>query len=111
MQIDYETAYAKYERRFAKSVGDKPVGAYAKFRRTMVQRLSAEEFPPRLDDYVRLHGACKAMLESGATIVDVLVHEFEEAAAWVAVQSPDVYAMFRGEIGRVEEAAPGFDEG
>ncbi|MGF1466333.1 MAG: hypothetical protein ACFCGT_09375 [Sandaracinaceae bacterium] len=106
MEIDYEAAFARYEARCAEALGDAKVGAYAKLGRTLVQRLSEDEFPARLDRYVELHEACREMIESGATISDALVHDFEEAAAWVAVEAPDIYAMFRGEIGTVEEAAP-----
>lgn len=106
MKIDYATAFEKYVQRFTKAVGDKPEGSYAKFGRHMIKRLGRAEFDQRLDTYVQLHAACKRMLDGGSTISDALVHEFEEAAAWVAVQPPDLYAMFRGEIGDPSEAAP-----
>lgn len=106
MKIDYSTAYEKYNERFAKALGDKPPGAYAKFGRHMIKRLEQPEFERRLDTYVQLHAACKRMLDGGSTISDALVHEFEEAAAWVAVEPPDLYSMFRGEIGDPREAAP-----
>jgi hypothetical protein len=106
VRIDYVTAFEKYTQRFAKLLGDKPVGSYVKFGRHMVRRLDRDEFGDRLDAYVQLHGACKRMLDGGTTISDTLVHEFEEAAAWVAVQAPDLYSMFRGEIGDAREAAP-----
>lgn len=106
MKIDYATAFEKYNQRFTKAVGDKPPGAYAKFGRHMIKRLDRAEFERRLDTYVQLHAACKRMLDGGSTISDALVHEFEEAAAWVAVQAPDLYSMFQGEIGDPREAAP-----
>ncbi len=106
MNIDYATAFEKYNARFEKALGDKPVGSYAKFGRHMVRRMDRAEFESRLDAYVALHTACKRMLDGGTTISDALVLEFEEAAAWVAVQAPDLYAMFRGEIGDPQEAAP-----
>ena len=106
MKIDYTAAFEKYNARFQAAVGDKPAGAYAKFGRYMIKRLEREEFAPRLDTYVQLHAACKRMLDGGSTISDALVHDFDEATAWVAVQAPDVYAMFNGEMGDPEEAAP-----
>ncbi len=106
MQIDYPTAFEKYNDRFTAALGDKAPGSYAKFGRHMIKRLERPEFDERLDTYVQLHAACKRMLDGGSTISDALVHEFEEAAAWVAVQAPDLYAMFRGEIGDPREAAP-----
>ncbi|MCC6875342.1 MAG: hypothetical protein IT378_13635 [Sandaracinaceae bacterium] len=104
--IDYDIAFEKYNARFEQTHGDKPIGAYTKFGKHMVQRLSREDFEGKLDIYVRLHGACKRMLDGGTTISDALVHEFDEAAAWVCVQAPDVYSMFRGEMGTTNEAAP-----
>ena len=106
MKIDYAAAFVKYNERYEKSLGDKPVGTYAKFGKFMVKRLDRHEFDERLDTYVQLHAACKRMLDGGSTISDALVHDFDEAAAWVAVEAPDVYAMFRGEIGDPQEAAP-----
>ncbi|MCB9598524.1 MAG: hypothetical protein H6719_37765 [Sandaracinaceae bacterium] len=106
MKIDYETAFTKYNERYETALGDRPPGTYAKFGKFMVKRLERPEFDDRLDAYVQLHAACKRMLDGGSTISDALVHDFDEAAAWVAVQAPDVYAMFRGEIGDPEEAAP-----
>lgn len=106
MKIDYDSAFERYETRFQAQVGPRPVGAYSKFGKHMVKRLSRDEFTEKLDDYVELHAACRAMLDGGTTISDALVHDFEEAAAWVAVKAPDIYAMFRGEIGELQDAAP-----
>lgn len=106
MKIDYKAAFEKYNGRFSKALGDKPIGSYAKFNKYMIKRLERDEFDERLDTYVQLHSACKRMLDGGSTISDALVHDFEEAAAWVAVEAPDIYSMFRGEIGDPREAAP-----
>lgn len=111
MKIDYETAFAKYNQRFEQAFGDKPTGAYAKFGRHMVKRLDRAEFEGRITSYTELHAACKHMLDGGSTISDTLVLEFQEAAAWVAVQAPDLYAMFRGEMGDPRDAAPHEDPG
>jgi hypothetical protein len=77
-----------------------------KFGKHMVMRLDVREFKHRLDEYVRLHKACKRMLDQGTTISDALVLDFTEAAAGVAVEVPDVHAMFRGEMGDLNIAAP-----
>ncbi|MGE0789285.1 MAG: hypothetical protein AB7S26_26665 [Sandaracinaceae bacterium] len=106
MNIDYDLAFEKYNGRYAEHLGDRPVGAYAKFNKHMIKRLDRGEFNEHLDKYVQLHGACKRMLDGGSTISDALVHDFEEAAAWVAVEAPDLYSMFRGEIGDSRIAAP-----
>ena len=110
MNIDYVTAFTKYNDRFVAALGEKPSGSYGKFGKHMIKRLERAEFDEKLDEYVKLHSACKRMLDGGSTISDALVHDFDEAAAWVAVQAPDVYAMFRGEMGDPKEAAPPKEE-
>ena len=105
-EIDYESAFTMYHERFALRFGERPDGAFVKFGKHMVKKLSRIEFEQRLGSYVRLHKACKKMLESGSTISDALVLDFDEAAAWVAVEAPNVHAMFRGEMGDPRIAAP-----
>lgn len=104
--IDYESAFTMYQARFAEKFGEKPDGSFVKFGKHMTKKLSSDEFPRRLDAYVSLHQACKRMLDGGATISDALVLDFEEAAAWVSVQAPNILAMFKGEIGDSRKAAP-----
>lgn len=105
-EIDYKAAYASYVQRFAERFGERPVGAFVKFGRHMVQKLSESEFAPRLDAYVKLHRACKKMIDSGATISDALVLDFVEASAWIAVEAPNIHGMFRGELGDPSQHAP-----
>lgn len=99
MDVDLDTAYEAYLERFRDRFGAKPVGAFAKFEKHMVQKLSREQFAPRLEHYLDLHATCKQMLKTGATINDAVVLEFDEAAAWLAIQAPDMLKMFSGEIG------------
>ena len=106
LDIDYEAGFRMYLDRFTEKFGERPDGAFVKFGRHMVKKLTVEEFPPKLDHYVKMHRACKKMLESGSTISDALVLDFDEAAAWVAVQAPNVMAMFRGEMGDPKDHAP-----
>ncbi len=105
-EIDYESAYAMYAERFGTRFGERPDGAFVKFGKHMVKKLPRMEFEQRLGAYVRLHKACKKMLESGSTISDALVLDFDEAAAWVAVEAPNIHSMFRGEMGDPRNAAP-----
>lgn len=104
--IDYEQGFAMYVVRFDARFGPREPGAFVKFGRHMVTRLDPAAFRPRLDEYVRLHRACKRMLDGGSTISDALVLDFAEAAAWVVVEAPDIHGMFRGEMGDPEHAAP-----
>ena len=104
--IDYSTAYTKYVERFDRRFGERSVGAFVKFGRAMVQKLAPADFKKRLDEYVRLHRACKRMIETGSTISDALVLDFQDAAAWVVVEAPNIHAMFRGEMADPRIAAP-----
>lgn len=99
MDVDLEAAYEAYLTRFAERFGDKDPGAFVKFEKHMVQKLTPEQFPKRLEQYLELHRTCKQMLSTGATINDALVLEFDEAAAWLAIQAPDMLQMFSGEMG------------
>ncbi len=100
MSIDVERAWQSYETRFRNRFGDdKTPGDYVKFGKHMVQRLDRQAFEARLEDYVSWHQECKSSLESGATISDALILEFEEAAAWIALEPPKVLDMFKGELG------------
>ena len=110
MSIDYASAFAKYNARFDEALGAKPVGAYAKFGKHMIRRLDRAELEARVERYVQLHKACARMLDGGSTISDALVLEFQEAAAWVCIEAPDLYAMFRGEMGDPRVAAPSADQ-
>ncbi len=105
-EIDFDAGYRMYLERFAAKFGERPDGAFVKFGKHMVQKLPVADFPARLERYVKMHKACKQMLDSGATISDALVLDFDEAAAWVAVQAPDLLAMFRGEMGDPKAHAP-----
>jgi hypothetical protein len=105
-EIDYDAAFLMYTQRFAERFGDRAEGAFVKFGKHMVKNLARPEFERRLDTYVRLHKACKKMLESGSTISDALVLDFDESAAWIAVEAPNVHSMFRGEMGDPRVAAP-----
>ncbi|MEM6958527.1 MAG: hypothetical protein AAF411_16965 [Myxococcota bacterium] len=103
MSIDIETAYASYVARFEDRLGPKPAGAFAKFGKTMIQRLTREDFPPKLENYLHWHSECKRLLGSGATISDALVLEFEEASAWLAIDPPNILELFSGELGVPEK--------
>lgn len=104
--IDYEAAYASYLQRFDQHFGDRPLGTFVKFGKHMVQKLAPDDFRTRIDAYLRLHKACEKMLRSGSTISDALVLDFAEASAWIILEAPDMHALFRGELGDPQVAAP-----
>jgi hypothetical protein len=99
MDVDVDAAYEAYLARFEDEFGHKPDGAFVRFGRHMVQKLTKDEFPSRLDYYLRMHRTAKEMLAAGSTINDAIVLEFDEASAWIAIHAPDMLRMFSGEIG------------
>lgn len=99
MDVDSQAAFEAYVARFDGQFGDQPGGTFVKFGRHMVQRLEANQFPERLDYYLRMHRTAKEMLSSGSTINDAVVLEFDEAAAWIAITAPNMLKMFSGEMG------------
>ncbi len=99
MAVDFEAAFDSYLARFRAKFGAKADGAFVKFGKHMVQKLSKQDFKPRLDRYLQVQGMCKKMLDGGSTISDAIVLEFEEAAAWLTLEAPDLLKMFRGELG------------
>lgn len=107
MDVDLDTAYEAYLERFRDRFGERPDGAFVKFEKHMVQKLRRNEFAPRLTHYLELHATCKEMLKTGATINDAVVLEFDEAAAWLAIQAPDMLQMFSGEMGDPNVATGG----
>lgn len=104
MQIDVDSAFASYNARFNSQFGEgKSPGDFAKFGNHMIQRLRQDEFPDRLDNYLRWHRQCTKLLGGGATISDALVMEFEEASAWLIIQPPRILELFSGELGDPEQ--------
>ena len=99
MDYDLDTAYQAYTARFDTAFGTRPGGAFVKFGKHMIQKLSRKDFPGRLEHYLKMHRTAKEMLAAGSTINDAVVLEFDEASAWLAIQAPDMLKMFSGEIG------------
>ena len=94
-----DRAYQHYLDRFGSLYGDKPMASFVKFGRHLVQKLSRDDFGDRFQRYLRLQDVCKRMLTEGTTISDAVVLDFEEACAWIALEAPNLYQMFRGELG------------
>ena len=94
-----DQAYKHYLDRFASAFGDKPLASFVKFGKHLVQKLSRKDFEDRFSRYLRLQDVCKRMLTEGTTISDAIVLDYEEACAWIALEAPNLYQMFRGELG------------
>ena len=98
-----EAAFRRYLARFADRYGDKGPGAYVKFGKHMVQRLDREHFVKRLDQFIEMHEACGDMIGGRSTISDAIVLEFDEAAAWICLETPDMIHLFDGELPSLQE--------
>ncbi len=103
MSLTPEQAYEVYLRRFTARFGAKPDGAFVKFDTAMVQKLSRKDFEPRLEKFLKLRKFCERMLKSESTISDSVTLEFRDACAWLAIPSPDLLAMFSGELGSADD--------
>jgi hypothetical protein len=101
-----DRAFKHYLDRFTNQYGDKPHGSFVKFGRHLVQKLSRDDFADRFSRYLRLQDVCKRMLTEGTTISDAVVLDFEEACAWIALEAPNLYQMFRGELGNPMSSDP-----
>ena len=106
MPTDYEAGYRLYLERFHARFGELPEGSPATLEGVAIQKLSRAQFKERLDQYVVAHGACRKMISGGSTISEPVAVAFQLAAAWIAIEPPDVLAMFRGELGDPDAAAP-----
>lgn len=105
--VDVDSAFESYATRFHALFGERPSGTFVKFGNTMVQKLSRGEFEERLTNFLKVRKRCKRMLESGATISDAITLDFEEAAAWLAIEPPNLLDLFHGEMGEIPGMRPG----
>ena len=103
---DTDAAFESYLVRFRTMFGERTEGTFVKFGHTMVQKLGRQSFEERLDGFLRVRARCKRMLESGSTISDAITLDFEEAAAWLAIEPPNLLDLFHGEMGEI----PGLDD-
>ncbi|MEO0325814.1 MAG: hypothetical protein AAF447_22875 [Myxococcota bacterium] len=103
MDLDVDAAFTSYLRRFSRHYGAKLPGTFVRFGRHMVQKLDREGFEDRMTAYLGWHRECGRVLESGATISDAAVLEFEESAAWLALEVPNLLELFDGELGDLGE--------
>ena len=103
MDLDVDAAFASYLRRFSRQFGAKLPGTFVRFGHHMVQKRDRDGFETRLDEYLGWHRECSRVLDSGSTISDAAVLEFEEAAAWLVLRVPNLVDLFEGELGDPED--------
>lgn len=106
MRTDYDAGYRLYLERFHVRFGELADGAKVQLESFAIEKLSRADFKERLDTYLQAHAACKKMIAGGSTISEPVAVAFQIAAAWLAIDPPDVLGMFRGELGDPTVAAP-----
>ncbi|MGB0678569.1 MAG: hypothetical protein ACPGUV_02785 [Polyangiales bacterium] len=96
--MDVDAAFAEYLKRFDARFSDRAEGTFVKFGHTLIQKLNRDEFEERLQNYVTMRQRCREMLESGATISDAVTLDYEEAAAWIALEAPNLLELFSSDV-------------
>lgn len=104
MAVNVDTAFNFYLERFRRTFGSIDSRTTVKFHEQPIRLLAREEFEACLARYLDVHAACKSMIDSGATMNDAVITELREVAAWIALDPPDMLAMFRGELGDPNDA-------
>lgn len=99
MAVNVDTAFNFYLERFRRTFGAVDARTTVKFHEQSIRLLSREEFEACLSRYLDVHAACKSMIDEGSTMNDAVITELREVAAWIALDPPDMLAMFRGELG------------
>jgi hypothetical protein len=82
-------AYLDYLARFEQHVGGLAVGAYGKWKGSLVRKLSAEEFATRNQEFTALDKTYRGILERGDTINDAVVRLWRERRAELLIEGPE----------------------
>ena len=86
---DLPGCYHEYLERFARELGDLPVGAFAKFGGRLIKKLTFEEFTPAYLEYQDLCAHYLRSIERGDTIDDIVRRILREKAANLVLTPPD----------------------
>jgi hypothetical protein len=78
---DLPARYHAYIERFEKKLGKLPAGAFAKFGRRLIKKLTLEEFTPAYLEYQDMRMHYLSSVERGDTIDDVVLRALREQAA------------------------------
>ncbi|MBI2897046.1 MAG: hypothetical protein HYY06_26045 [Deltaproteobacteria bacterium] len=81
-----EIAYQEYLARYESLVGHREVGQYGKWGKHLVKKYSAEEFRERYEQFMKLEGVCRHIVETGATMNDAVTAAYKEAAAEILLE-------------------------
>lgn len=82
-------AYLDYLTRFEQQVGGLAVGAYGKWKGSLVRKLSAEEFATRNLEFANLDKTYRGIIARGDTINDAVVRLWRERRAELLIEGPE----------------------
>ena len=89
MPDDLADLYATYERKIEAQLGKLEAGQFARWQRTLVQRLGREEFEERWLEFKDYEKVYRTLIETGATVTNALYDEIEDKATQLLLQESD----------------------
>jgi len=81
--------YETYTAKFDSQLGPLDVGQFARWQRTLVQRLGREEFEERWLEFKDYEKVYRTLIETGATVTNALYDEIEDKATQLLLQESD----------------------
>ena len=80
--------HAQYLERFAREVGERALGAFAKHAGHLIKKMSFEEFAPAYVEYSELLATYRNSVARGDTINDIVLKLLRERAANLVLPAP-----------------------
>lgn len=91
---EVETAFAEYEQRFNRLVGDIEPGQYGQFRGRLVRRLGVEQFKAKNAEYQSLGADLMNAISSGDTIDETITIELRAAEVDLVMEKSSFFPSF-----------------
>jgi hypothetical protein len=85
---DLADRYHEYLERFAREVGDIPIGGFAKHASKLIKKLSFDEFSRALIQYLEIVRRYEDTVAQGDTINDVVIKVMRDQAAALVLKPP-----------------------
>ena len=83
---DVDELYRIYVRKFDKDLGRLEPGQFARWQRTLVERLDRDDFEARWREFKDYEKVYKTLIEDGATVTNALYDEIKEKATQLLLQ-------------------------
>jgi hypothetical protein len=85
---DLPERYHDYLGRFAQTVGEVKVGAFAKYNGKLIKKMSFEEFTPAYVEYTEMLVRYRETVENGDTVNDLVLRMLRDHAATLILTAP-----------------------